>query len=207
MWAAVKKYWIACMTPDARLSWSAGMTTAIASVARTVQTTMIAADRAMARGKSFWGSRVSSAWNPAISMPAKRSMIVAKNGRVETLMTGIRAPGEKGGRTRAAPEPNHQIPSRMIRSAGMMLPRMTPILENFVDTPSPRQAIAVVPQNAIIMTLNMYNELAASAGVRANARVDAMKERTVGNQTRLFDHSQKSAVKPPFSPNACLTQA
>ena len=41
----------------------------------------------------------------------------------------------------------------------------------------------------------------------AKARVDAMNERTVGNQTRLFDHSQNRAVNPPFSPKACFTQA
>ncbi len=35
----------------------------------------------------------------------------------------------------------------------------------------------------------------------ANARVDAMNARTVGNQTRLFDHSQKTATKPPLVPD------
>jgi hypothetical protein len=84
---------------------------------------------------------------------------------------------------------------------------MTPIFPNFVDASSPKYAIAVVPQNAIIITVNIYHGLAESEGVRAKARVEAMNERTVGNQTRLFDHSQKSAVNPPFSPNACFTQA
>ena len=37
----------------------------------------------------------------------------------------------------------------------MMLPRITPALPNFVDTSSPKYAMAVVPQNAIIMTPNM----------------------------------------------------
>jgi DNA topoisomerase IA len=36
---------------------------------------------------------------------------------------------------------------------------------------------------------------------------DAIKESTVGNHTRLLDHSQNMAVKPPFSPKASLHQA
>src|SRR5512139_78597 len=59
--SAVKKYSIACITPAARLSWSAGMTKAIASVAITVQKNIITADIAIALGKSVLGLRVSSA--------------------------------------------------------------------------------------------------------------------------------------------------
>gem|GEM_PF-6669256 len=65
----------------------------------------------------------------------------------------------------------------------------------------------MVPQNTIIMTENMNQGLAARSGVRAKASVDAVNESTVGNQTRLLDHSQKRATNPPFSPNACLTHA
>jgi hypothetical protein len=50
MRAALKKYWIACITPDARFSSSAGMTKAIASVARTVHPKMISAESAIAFG-------------------------------------------------------------------------------------------------------------------------------------------------------------
>ena len=45
-----KKYWMACITPDARLSLSAGITKAIASVASTVQKKMMIAENAMALG-------------------------------------------------------------------------------------------------------------------------------------------------------------
>src|SRR5512136_252451 len=49
--------------------------------------------------------------------------------------------------------------------------------------------------------------LFARSGVIAKAMVEAIKASTVGNQTRLFDHSQKIATNPPFSPKAFRTQA
>ncbi|OPY40248.1 MAG: hypothetical protein A4E41_01452 [Methanoregulaceae archaeon PtaU1.Bin066] len=134
-------------------------------------------------------------------------MTVAKNGRVERLTSGITWSGEKGGRTIVAPDANHQTPSIMIRTDGMMLPRITPAFWNFVDISSPKQAIAVVPQNAIIITTKRYHGLSPREGESANAKVEAMNASTVGNQTRLFDHSQNMATKPPFSPNASLHQA
>ena len=122
-------------------------------------------------------------------------------------MEGTIAPGEKGGRTVFAPDATHQAPRMMIRTAGMILPRMNPTFRNFVETSGPKYAISVVPQNAIIITLNMYQGLFAMSGVNAKTRVDAMNTRTVGNHTRLFGHSQKRAVNPPFSPHACFTHA
>jgi len=88
-------------------------------------------------------------------MPAKSKMIVAKNGRVERSMAGTSAPGENGGRTMVCPDPNYRISGRRMRIAGMMLPRITPTFPNFVVASSPKYAMAVVPQNAIIITLNM----------------------------------------------------
>gem|GEM_PF-2411995 len=136
--AASKKYWIACITPEARLSWDAGITIAIASVARTVQITIMIAESAIARGKSRCGFLVSSAWKPAISIPAKRRTIVAKNGSVERLMVGTVCASVKCGITIFCPEPSHQRPSPMMRREGMMLPRITPTFENFVEASSPK---------------------------------------------------------------------
>ena len=138
-------------------------------------------------------------------MPANRRMIVANNGRVDTLITGTFAAKVRGGRRSAAPDTIHQRPSRMMRIAGIMLPRITHTLQNFVEATFPKYAIAVVPQTAIIITLNMFRGLFTRAGVSTNASVDAINERTVGKETRLLDNSQSMAVNPPFSPNACFT--
>jgi hypothetical protein len=39
------------------------------------------------------------------------------------------------------------------------------------------------------------------------AKVEAIKARTVGNQTRLFDQEQNTAIKPASSPKVSLTHA
>src|SRR5664280_444665 len=67
--------------------------------------------------------------------------------------------------------------------------------------------MSVVPQKMIIMIANIYRPLLASFGSNAKASVEARKARIVGNQTRSFDHSQKTAMKPDLSPKASCTHA
>src|SRR5271157_405814 len=95
----------------------------------------------------------------------------------------------------------------MIRVPGMIVPAITPNDWKRLDAFSPRRATSVVPQNTIIITANIYRPLFASDGFRAKAKVEAMKASTVGNHTRLLDHSQKMAMKPDVSPKASFTQA
>ena len=143
------------MTPDARLSWFAGITNAIARVAATVQKNIITAEIPIAFGKSVCGFLTSSAWNPAISIPAKRRTTVAKKGSVSRLISGTNCPNEKSGMTSCCPVASHQTPRSVISTAGMMLPSIAPKLLSFVEAFSPKYATAVVPQKAIIITENM----------------------------------------------------
>jgi len=88
-------------------------------------------------------------------MPAKRRTTVEKNGRVDRLTSGTTAASENGGRTVAPPDAIQKIAKKITMTAGMIPPRMTPTLLNYVEASSPKYAMRVVPQKVIIITLNM----------------------------------------------------